>query len=110
LLDIGCFFNFVSNDLHIYFLIACQIPIYKGAHVSLIEPVANEDPYHGHDGFGNSTHDEEPDLKHLQSEHGVNALARIARENPGEISSYAVHSNTGTERIAIFSCNRCKNI
>lgn len=96
--------------MHIYFLIACQIPIYKGAHVSLIEPVANEDPYHGHDGFGNSTHDEEPDLKHLQSEHGVNALARIARENPGEISSYAVHSNTGTERIAIFSCNRCKNI
>lgn len=66
------------------FLIVCQIPIYKGCDVSLVEPVVNEEPYHGQDGFGNSTHDEEPDLKHLQAEHGVNALVRIVKQNPGE--------------------------
>jgi len=67
-----------------------RIPIYKGTHVSVLEPVPNEDPFHGHDGFGNTVHDEEPDLEHLQSEHAVNALVRIAKENPGEITLVAL--------------------
>jgi len=67
-----------------------KIPIYKGCDVSLVEPVVNEEPYHGQDGFGNSTHDEEPDLKHLQAEHGVNALVRIVKQNPGEITLVAL--------------------
>lgn len=57
--------------------------MYRGAHTSLVQPVAMEEFYHGTDGFGESQHDDEPDLGTLQKEHAVNALVRIVRENPG---------------------------
>ena len=41
-----------------------------------------DDPYHGADGFGDTNHDGEPDLKNVQQEHAVNALVRLAKENP----------------------------
>lgn len=41
-----------------------------------------DDPYHGSDGFGNSNHDQEPDLSNVQSEHAVQALVRLVKENP----------------------------
>lgn len=57
--------------------------MYKGAHTSLVQPVAMDDPFHGADGFGNSRHDDEPDLRTVQKEHAVNALIRLVKENPG---------------------------
>jgi len=53
--------------------------------------VYNADPYHGHDGFGDTNHDDEPDLKCVQeSEHAVNALVRIVKSHPGEITLVAL--------------------
>ena len=51
--------------IFIYFRVD-QIPIYIGSHTSLVEPVAMDDPYHGADGFGDTNHDGEPDLKNFQ--------------------------------------------
>jgi inosine-uridine nucleoside N-ribohydrolase len=67
-----------------------KIPIYKGCHSTLVEPVYNADPFHGHDGFGDTNHDEEPDLKHVQDEHAVNTLVRIVKSNPGQITLVAL--------------------
>ena len=51
----------------------------------------NADPFHGHDGFGDTNHDDEPNLKCVQeSEHAVNALVRIVKSNPGEITLVAL--------------------
>ena len=60
-----------------------QIPIYRGSHTALVEPVAMDDPYHGTDGFGDSNHDQEPDLSQVQTEHAVQALVRLIKEIPG---------------------------
>lgn len=43
------------------------------------------DPYHGADGFGNTNHDEEPDLKDVQKEHAANSLVRLVKENLGNV-------------------------
>ncbi|XP_057373441.1 nucleoside hydrolase-like [Daphnia carinata] len=67
-----------------------QIPIYRGAHTSLVEPVVMDDPFHGSDGFGDSNHDEEPDLRNVQKEHAVNALVRLVKENPNEMTVVAL--------------------
>ncbi len=54
-----------------------------------------DDPYHGADGFGDTDHDGEPDLSHVQQEHAVNALVRLVKENPSnELFSLAlINSN-----------------
>jgi inosine-uridine nucleoside N-ribohydrolase len=41
--------------------------------------------YHGSDGFGDAPDEDALDKSHLQSEHAVMALVRIAKEHEGKL-------------------------
>ena len=43
----------------------------------------NSSYYHGKDGFGDAPDPDAPDLSHIQSEHAVLALIRLANQYPG---------------------------
>ena len=57
-----------------------QIPVYPGAASALVHPFyskSEEDPFHGHDGFGNTNLPHPALDKHLQTTH---AAVRILEE------------------------------
>lgn len=56
-----------------------------GSETALVEQGSNIDPYHGADGFGNTIHEDESDLHNVQTEHAVNALIRLVKENPSKL-------------------------
>ena len=55
-----------------------------------MERQENPKHFHGIDGFGDAAHEEEADLSSLQTEHAVNALVRLVKENPGQITLVAL--------------------
>ncbi|GLH11919.1 Uncharacterized protein GBIM_16625 [Gryllus bimaculatus] len=66
-----------------------DIPVFSGASDSLIltPPLDN---YFGKDGFGDFDYENAPDpAEALEKEHAVNALTRLAREYPGQITVLA---------------------
>lgn len=76
--------DIVKHKVIFYLYFHFQIPIFRGTYSSLVEPVINEEPFHGIDGFGDCNHDEEPDLRHVKNgEHATNALIRLVKEYPG---------------------------
>lgn len=77
-----------ANALKILDVAEKDIPVFRGCHRPLINRPANADFVHGVDGLGDcgipvST-------KHVQSEHAVHALMRLANENPGELTLAAI--------------------
>ncbi|XP_071452151.1 uncharacterized protein [Hetaerina americana] len=67
-----------------------DIPVYRGASRPLLHQPEN-DYYYGKDGFGDVVYDDPPKVEdYLKKEHAVNALIRMATENPGEITLVAL--------------------
>ncbi|KAK2718814.1 inosine-uridine preferring nucleoside hydrolase-like [Artemia franciscana] len=66
------------------------IPVFKGAHSSLVEPFIHKEPFHGWDGFGDVVFETVSDVSILEEEHAVNGLIRLVNTHPGEISIVAV--------------------
>ncbi|CAG2100320.1 unnamed protein product [Medioppia subpectinata] len=65
------------------------IKIYRGSDGPLVGKYVASDHF-GTDGLGNSTKDMPPISVHTESEHAVNALVRLAREHPKQITLYAL--------------------
>ena len=80
--------NVVINTVRTMAAADLKVPIFRGACSALVDSVENDELYNGLDGFGDAIHDEEePDLSFVdEKEHAVNALVRLVRENPGEIT------------------------
>ncbi|XP_054166994.1 inosine-uridine preferring nucleoside hydrolase-like [Oppia nitens] len=66
-----------------------NIKIYKGCESPTIGPFIN-DEYYGKDGLGDSTKDMPPIDVHVEAEHAVNALIRLAKENHKQITLIAL--------------------
>lgn len=57
-----------------------DVPIYKGAHESLIPKCPHLVTFFGIDGFGDMKYDDEPKRSLIQSEHAVSAMHRLVNE------------------------------
>ncbi|XP_038675067.1 inosine-uridine preferring nucleoside hydrolase-like [Scyliorhinus canicula] len=82
--------NVCKNVLRV--LKVCQrteIPVFRGEGNSLLGSQLNADHYHGEDGLGDAPDPSAPGLEHIQAEHAVNALIRIANEQAGQVSLVA---------------------
>jgi purine nucleosidase len=62
-------------------LCGADVPVYKGADRPLLRETAHADWFHGADGLGN--HHFPPAKIRPKSEHAVDAILRVIRENPG---------------------------
>ncbi|XP_077993337.1 nucleoside hydrolase-like isoform X2 [Glandiceps talaboti] len=67
-----------------------DIPVFKGASLSLQGSDDRAHEYHGSDGLGDATDHKEVDTGLIQSEHAVNALIRYANEMKGELTLIAI--------------------
>ncbi|MBI9045068.1 MAG: nucleoside hydrolase [Anaerolineaceae bacterium] len=67
---------------------ADNIPVYAGADGALIERVPDASEIHGKDGLGDVGIPESS--RKPEKEHAVNALIRLANENPGELDLIAI--------------------
>ncbi|XP_044728304.1 uridine nucleosidase 1-like isoform X2 [Chrysoperla carnea] len=67
-----------------------QIPVYAGANSTILDIPVQDGYYYGYDGLGDFEFPNPPDLGIIKSEHAVNALIRLVRENPGEITIFAL--------------------
>ena len=65
-----------------------DVPVYRGCDRPLIQRPENAAPVHGIDGLGDCGIP--ASKKQAQSEHAVNALVRLANENPGEFTLAAI--------------------
>ncbi|XP_078401293.1 inosine-uridine preferring nucleoside hydrolase-like [Cetorhinus maximus] len=82
--------NVCKNVLRV--LKVCQrteIPVFRGAGTSLLGDELNADHYHGKDGLGDAPDPNAPGFEHIQAEHAVNAMIRIATEHAGQVSLVA---------------------
>ncbi|CAG2105615.1 unnamed protein product [Medioppia subpectinata] len=66
-----------------------EIKIYRGSDGPIVGKFVS-DNYYGIDGLGNSTLDMPPIDVHIESEHAVNALVRLVREHPKQITLIAL--------------------
>lgn len=63
-----------------------DIPVYKGCKNSLVYPTESDD-YHGPDGLGGNSHlFPLPDNVTVKDEHAANALVRLIKEHPKQIT------------------------
>ncbi|XP_078737269.1 nucleoside hydrolase-like [Lampetra fluviatilis] len=71
---------------------SAQVPVFLGASSPLLAKQMDASPFHGNDGLGDSPDppDPRPVAVKEQEEHAVNALVRLAKENPGQITLVAV--------------------
>ncbi|XP_020391794.1 inosine-uridine preferring nucleoside hydrolase-like [Rhincodon typus] len=67
-----------------------EIPVFRGAGASLLGHQLNADHYHGKDGLGDVPDPNAPGLEHIQAEHAVNAMIRIATEHAGKVTLVAI--------------------
>lgn len=65
---------------------ATEIPVYEGARTPLVKSHEPATEVHGEDGLGGDTFPEPEGGIPSAAEHGVTAIVRAARENPGEIT------------------------
>ncbi|CAH0558070.1 unnamed protein product [Brassicogethes aeneus] len=63
-----------------------DVPIFKGSEKPLILQKGKVKLFHGNDGFGDLSHENEPDISIVNSTHSSVALGDIINKNPGEIS------------------------
>ncbi len=62
-----------------------QIPVHIGSKTAMVVPYVG-DSYHGCDGFNGVSFPEQPDVSKVSGELAVDAIRRLAREHPGEIT------------------------
>ncbi|XP_078663523.1 uncharacterized protein LOC144906799 isoform X1 [Branchiostoma floridae x Branchiostoma belcheri] len=67
-----------------------DVPVYRGANVPILGNLVDARYWHGKDGLGDVPDPDPPSEELVQSEHAVNALLRLSKEHPGEISLVAV--------------------
>lgn len=67
-----------------------KIPVYIGAHESLIAFKEYSVQFHGTDGFGDLEHDTQPDLSIVKVENAALAINTILANDPKAISVMAV--------------------
>ncbi|KAM9320781.1 uncharacterized protein PAF06_005300 [Gastrophryne carolinensis] len=67
-----------------------EIPVFRGATHSILGDSNTEFSPFGCDGLGNAGDMDGPGMEHLQKEHAVQALIRIANQYPGQVSVVAV--------------------
>ncbi|XP_019621061.1 PREDICTED: uncharacterized protein C1683.06c-like isoform X2 [Branchiostoma belcheri] len=67
-----------------------DVPVYRGANVPILGKLVDARYWHGKDGLGDVPDPDPPSEELVQSEHAVNALLRLSKEHPGEISLVAV--------------------
>jgi purine nucleosidase len=77
-----------SNALKILDVADKDIPVYRGCHRPLINRPEYAAYVHGSDGLGDCGIP--ASKKHIESEHAVHALVRLADENPGELTLVAM--------------------
>ncbi|XP_033731624.1 pyrimidine-specific ribonucleoside hydrolase RihA-like isoform X1 [Pecten maximus] len=63
-----------------------NIPVYSGCAFSIRGQNTTPKSYHGEDGLGDCPSVEEPDVSVLQSETATDAIIRLTKELPGEIT------------------------
>ncbi|XP_038674528.1 inosine-uridine preferring nucleoside hydrolase-like [Scyliorhinus canicula] len=83
--------NVCKNVLRVLEVCQCtEIPVFQGASKSLLEGQLNASQYHGKDGLGDVPDPNAPGLEHIQAEHAVTAMIRIATECAGQVSLVAI--------------------
>ncbi|XP_038158253.1 inosine-uridine preferring nucleoside hydrolase-like [Cyprinodon tularosa] len=82
--------NVLKNTLRV--LQVCNrldIPVYKGFSRPLLASKQHASDYHGKDGLGDVPDPDAPGLDLLQKKKAAQAMIKIARENPGEVTLVA---------------------
>ena len=77
-----------ANALKILDVAGKDVPVYRGCDRPLIGRSQAADYVHGTDGLGDCGI--KASKKKVQAEHAVNALVRLANENPGELTLVAI--------------------
>ena len=78
--------NAVRNTFRTMETAGCDgIPVFKGAATSLVVPYTTDYAFHGKDGFNDLEFDREPEIVR-QSESAYEAMHRLIRDNPGEVT------------------------
>ncbi|XP_071758240.1 inosine-uridine preferring nucleoside hydrolase-like [Centroberyx gerrardi] len=82
--------NVCKNALRI--LKVCKrldIPVYRGCSEPLLGRKIHAGDFHGKDGLGDAPDPDAPGLELMQKEGAVEAMIRMVKENPGEVSLVA---------------------
>ncbi len=74
----------VSNALKLLDVIGADTPVYAGAPQPLVLPAEDAAYVHGMDGFGDTGY--RPSARRPEREHAVDAMLRLSRERPGELT------------------------
>ena len=77
-----------ANALKILDAAGKDVPVFRGCDRPLISRATSAAHVHGEDGLGDCNFP--ASKKRVQSEHAVNALIRLADENPGELTLVAI--------------------
>ncbi|XP_038575348.1 probable uridine nucleosidase 2 isoform X2 [Micropterus salmoides] len=83
--------NVLKNTLRV--LKVCNrldIPVYRGCSKPLLAHEQNAGDYHGKDGLGEVPDPDAPGLELLQKKKAVEAMIKIVKENPGEVTLVAM--------------------
>ncbi|MEI7844889.1 MAG: nucleoside hydrolase [Chloroflexota bacterium] len=92
--------NFTTaNACHILDAAGKDVPVFAGASAALISRNPSADYVHGMDGLGDSALPHS--TRRVEQEHAVNALVRLANENPGELTLVAIGPLTN---VALAVC------
>jgi len=67
-----------------------DIPVYRGAKEALVVPYPSEEHYHGLDGFNDIKFPTTPDIGRIQEEPAWNAISRLTKEYPNEVTLVAI--------------------
>ncbi|XP_063237953.1 nucleoside hydrolase-like isoform X2 [Bacillus rossius redtenbacheri] len=88
-----------------------DVPVYRGAHASLVDTMKRAEDIHGGDGFGDFEYEGAPDVEtHLQKEHAVLYLTRVVRETPGSITLLCLGPLTNIALAIRMDKDFCTNV